>query len=141
MSSLRLLDFSDRELLAIVNDIADEEGWCTTEELRAVVFPRAKDTKHARRCVAIRMAWMRRFDVVEKRERAAQDEYTSWRLTEAGGAFVAGTLTEQEKDLLDSIDETGLLPLMTRIGARYRSSSPVGARLLRREWQHGSATR
>lgn len=138
--SLRLYDYSDRELVAIIDDVADEEGWASRKNIGQTIFPfvawdeGSDRTKHVLRCVAIRLAWLRRYGVLEKRLTAGESE---WTLTEDGQRFLQGRLNAAEQRIIESLKEDRLVAATSLLTSRYQSSSPVAANLIRREWMYG----
>jgi len=130
--SLKIDEFSDVELLAIVNDIADPDGWVTTEEVSLAV---GIDAKNALHCVGSRFAYLRRIGAMEKDETQTKH----WRLSPIGRAMVKGTLTSRESRMLESLSDDKLLSLARGVTTRYRSTGATGAQLMRREWQYGTS--
>jgi hypothetical protein len=102
--SLRITDFSDRELLAIAKDLADSDGVAEIEHVVAQIWPRAtRDGDwawHGRHCVAIRFSHMRRLGLLEKG--AAQGQ---WGLTRLGEEVVRGKTLEKFGDEYDAADD------------------------------------
>lgn len=140
--SLRLADFSDRDLLGVMADLADSEGWVMTSEVAERVFGRginsdAKRRLHAIRCVAIRLSWMRRFGVVQLH----REEPGVWGLSAEGVAMLRGELRSGQAKAIDGAMDEQLLHLATAIADRYRAAGQVGATMMRRAWQHGEARR
>lgn len=87
-----LWGISDTEMLAIVDDVADENGWATTIDVRLQL---GEDVESRERTgVGIRLAWLRRYGWLEKGEtvRVEQaDRFThtsEWRLTAIGQALI-----------------------------------------------------
>jgi hypothetical protein len=151
--SLRLFDFSDRELIAIVQECANSEGgWAQRRSIAAVIFPYLNGSgpiaadpdkvRHALRCTTSRLSWMKYLGIVEKRvyekgeERLRQE--SEWALTTTGKRFLAGTLDQEERDILMLIPEDRLLNVTNVLTQRYQRASQTGAHLIRREWQHGT---
>lgn len=146
--SLRLFDFSDKEIAAIVADVRDASGWASRQMIATRIFPYAtrSDTdrsRHAMRCVAIRLGWLRRYGVLEKMDKKSQkqegydldDSY--WALTEAGEAFLRGSLTKEQRRVLEGLSDERLIAATSVLTDRYVDSSSVGANLMRREWLYG----
>ncbi len=85
--NLKLENYSDREILHLINDLAGPEGWVDVETLAERVglspngMSEAQLQIHARRCVTGRLSWMRRLSgCVERHE---DKERLQWRLTAA----------------------------------------------------------
>src|SRR5215475_3041267 len=69
---------SDTELLAIVDDLSDENGWTHTYAVRVQVGEDPEQSRH-RSGVGSRLAWMKRYGWLEK-----GDQSHEWRLTAMG---------------------------------------------------------
>ena len=143
--SLRLDDFSDRELVAIIGDVCDAEGWASRRHIAQVIFPFIGDddnnrVRHAMRCVSIRLSWLRRFGVVDKRQTKAGEE-SEWIVTADGRKFLRGTLGRKQMNALEGLSESQLVAATTLLTNHYRRSSPIGANLVRREWIYGANRR
>jgi hypothetical protein len=78
---MTLWGISDSELLAMVDDLADEDGWVTTVDVRLQLGENTEDVGH-RSGVPTRLAWMRRYGWLERGERH------QWRLTAVGHALI-----------------------------------------------------
>lgn len=132
--SLRIDDFSDVELLALVNDNADQDGWVKTEEM---VLAIGLDVKNATQCVGSRFAWLKRYGAVEKHP----TDTLTWRLTGIGRAMVKANLSASEQRMLENLADDKLLSLARGVTNRYRSTTATGAQLMRREWRYGTSKR
>lgn len=137
--SLRITDFSDRELLAIAKDIQNADGQIEIERVAETIWPqtmRDVDLRfHAKQCVAIRFSHMKRMGVIDKYTRNGKPERGIWELTEFGEEFVKGrTTAAQEKAIIES--QPGQeLELMALIGSLYDKVDEDAAALMRREFQ------
>jgi hypothetical protein len=124
--SLKITDFSDRELLAIARDLADNDGVVEIEYVARHIWPKSsKDDDwlwHARHCVAVRFAYMRRLGVVEK-----TDIHGQWELTSLGESVAAGRLKSTK--------------LIVQTGNLYEDVAQDQADLMRREFQFRVANR
>lgn len=137
LASLRIVDFSDRELLHIINDLRNEDGWTSSQEVAEELGIQAD---HPAQCVGQRMTWLARYGCVEKHK----DEKHMWRITDFGESIMRGKLSKGAERQLENMDEGQLLLATRMVTARYRgmanSSNGQGraAWLLRREWTHGT---
>src|SRR5687767_7783145 len=102
MQSLRLLDFSDRELLHVIYENAQDDGWADPAD---IVDALGIDHKHPRQCVGSRFGWLRKKGVLER------DDAGFVRLTEIGEASRAGKLTASQERQLDRLGAGDLLML------------------------------
>lgn len=135
--SVRIRDYSDRELLAIVGDLARANGNPGgAVEARAVavrVFgvkdtPRnEEDLSYFSKCVTARFTWMRRFGLLEKGEHVGE-----WFLSEKGNAYRRAKLTRAIESQIASMDDE-LIALAHAVGDRMVKADDVGATAIRRE--------
>jgi len=134
LTSLRLDEFGDRELLALMVDLRDASGVVTTAQIAEALEP---DSPHPTNCVGIRLGWMTRYKVVEH----APNGTPGWRLTKAGEAVAAGQLTTEQAKVLDTLDPAQGLDAALALGRFYRRIGVVESTMLRRGWQHASGRR
>lgn len=156
-ASARLVDFSDRDLLGLLIDAADDGGWASAEDVTNLKGMQWLRDGHSRpvACVATRFVWLWRYGALE-REQARDDEghklYVAgdksrprltnrWRLTPLGKALVTGTLSKAEQDRLEKLDATKML-VVTRWLGQVATHSPDTARsLITREWRYSTSDR
>lgn len=141
--SLRLSDFSDRELLRIIYDLSDEYGWVESVHLAEHLFPtqvRAgrEDKNQALRCVGQRLSWMKRYGVVQRNEK---DRKGTWGLTGQGKLLLTGAIPAHERKVIENLKENQLLDLTETLSMRYFYAGDVAATMMRRQWQFGSIRR
>ena len=129
-SNLQLGTYSDFDLLHIVNDLADNDGWATTEEIAQRV---GLTHKHPNHCVGIRFAWMRREGAVEKHPKEGK-----WRMTDRGRALALNGLDVVERATFAEMSDNKLLAMMREMTGRYSTGDQVTANLMRREWRYGT---
>lgn len=127
--NLTLAEYSDRELLHVLSDVADNNGKATAEEIAEKLGMR---NEHPTRCVGARLAWLKRYGAVRR------DDDGMWSMTSIGERFAMGALSAAEARVLDQIGTDKLLPMMSAMTRRYRRMAPTGAHLVRREWVHGT---
>lgn len=140
-SNLKLESYSDREILHLLDDLADNDGWALSEHIAQriglVAPPGMSDTQrelHARRCVGVRLGWIRRLsNTVEQ-----SDDRKAWRLTKFGQQIVSGKIAANVKNLLEQGSEASLLLALDVVGRRYTKAKPDAANLLRREFAYGT---
>lgn len=154
---LTLVDFADRDLLGLLIDALDDDGWASSESI--VNLPGLKFLREGNprpvNCVSSRLGWLWRYGAVEREQ--ARDENGAklyiagdksrpkltqrWRLTPLGQAMATGTLSTRERDRLDGLDPTKLLDV-TRWVARSAVHGPGLARTLTiREFRHSTSDR
>lgn len=142
--SLKLTDFSDRELLLILDDVSDDEGWSSARDMVEPVGLKEDGVRH----VSSRLAWMRRYGAIEREllwdengnpitGPMGQRQGQRWRLTEAGKMMAYGKLTKAQHKALEGIGEGELILAMRQMSLHFANASDTGATLARREWTHG----
>ena len=144
--SLRLQDYKDTDLLYLLRDLAGADGYVSSEALAWKIFPGAfngdgKRGQHAIRCVSIRMAWMKRYGVVAKKERSKGDHYAEWELTPEGLLFMEGRMSPSTEAALEKLAETQLLSATEWMARRYVRSGDIASTLMRRMWMYGQHQR
>lgn len=152
VSSLKLEEINDREILWIVADLADgPEEWVAAQDIARKIGIRrpkmyatsrqmtdAEFERYRNACVAARLSWLRRFGAVEKGEHTHE-----WRLTPLGHAVRTGELSPEQEQLLLDLDDTALVSLVGAVSTRYRGTNGAGhlRDLMRREWVYGTHKR
>jgi hypothetical protein len=129
----RIQDYSDREILGI---IVDAGGIVTAQELAARIFAvdaeRDGDAaKHAARCCVSRLAWMKRFGLVEKGEAKGE-----WELTGEGRALRSAKLGRAMSSAIHNVQDGSGMVLAHEIGLRLVRARPVARTAMRRELMH-----
>lgn len=142
---LRLEDFSDREFMLVMADLAEEDGWCDSERIRAQL------DLAERRIASTRLSWLARYGAVEReheRDEHGQLRYYKdgrprhtqrWRMTEVGEALAYGQLRKRESTALEGAADSGMLQLMRMITERTRTADATTAKLMVREWRYGTS--
>lgn len=131
-ASLRLADYSDRELLHIVEDIAAtaEDGWAPVAAI-AVQVGLIHDRPN--QCVGARLSWLARYDLVERHDLGG-----AWRATDVGHALMHGKLTATQQAELEKMEAARLLLVARALTDRQREDMNAPAyHAIRREWTHG----
>lgn len=128
LANLRLESYSDRELLLLMKDLRDENGHVQSEEIADRL-----DLDHPKplQCVGIRMAWMRRYGVVD-----FQRQLKVWYLTSKGEAIANGGLTKAQTKALESISAERGMEAVMALGSRYREFGEIEATMMRRAWKY-----
>ncbi len=133
----RLADFSDREILHMVDDHGDNDGWVTTDQIAQAISGRPKrdDRRNARRAAGIRLSWLKRFGVIERK--TDQPLLGAWRITQVGKHFLDGRLKERTAQEVRVMPDAQLVELLRHTSDRYQAAPRSSAILMRREWQRG----
>lgn len=137
--TLKLGDYSDKELLFLVRDHEDDEGWADSLQVAQTIWPRyaAENPQGATQSVAIRFAWMKRWGVMERHEKLPR----KWRLSDDGRALVEGKLTGGQERQIVGLSDEKLMSLGYSISDRYQQAGDIAATLLRRSFQFAEARR
>ena len=148
LESLSNAVLSDREVLLVLRDLADADGWAYAYDVGERL---GVAEEHARRAAANRLSWMVRYGAVEREHLKDADgkaRYVNddpdrpkygqrWRLTDIGEAIAVGKLRVAQERAVADIGEAELV-LMTRLVAeRARGAhNATAAKLAEREWKH-----
>jgi hypothetical protein len=138
---MTLRGIGDDELMGVLDDLADENGWATTYAIRLQL---GEDVdSHERTGVGIRLAWLKRYGWIESGEREkveTNDERgwrwsQSWRLTAVGNALLDNPeLSRTVAAALDRLNPAQRLRLTREIAASAHSAAPEIRTALRRQW-------
>jgi hypothetical protein len=126
---LTIWGISDTELLAVVDDLADENGWTSNIEVRLQL---GENLENGHRSGAgSRIAWMRRFGWLEQ-----HPEDGRHRLTAMGHAILEHPeLSRAVENALSKMNPAQRVRLAREIG-ESSAGAPVELRqALRRQWQ------
>jgi hypothetical protein len=133
-NSVRIADFSDREILAMMMDIS-ADGIVMAGDLTLRAFGlKADDDQdvldHAARCVTSRLAWMRRFGLVEK-----GDEVGEWSVSREGRIFREAKLGRAMSSAITNTQDGSMLVMAHEVGERFLRAKPIAQTAMRRELQ------
>jgi hypothetical protein len=144
---LRIEDYSDREFLLIVADVAaDEDGWADSDQIAQ------RMDLSSRRLASSRLSWLRRYGAVERehvRDEHGQIRYhrngkamttQRWRLTPAGEAVAFGKLRKGDEKALANLKDEQMLLVTRWLTERTVGDDTIG-KLVAREWRYGHARR
>jgi hypothetical protein len=151
LESLRLEDYSDRELLLVINDTADEDGWVDALELATRL---GLEGDYPRRAVASRLSWLHRYGAVQREHerdesgvvryhRDGRVRYTQrWGLTEAGLALAIGQLRKGDESALERLKDEQMILVTRWVQERsHRNGGATMAKLVEREWKRADLLR
>ena len=137
MASLKLEDFSDRELLYALEEHADGDGLCSSQELaEGLGLGKASGLKHPNQNVAIRLSWLKRYGVVYRDE-----ESKRWGLTPVGQRILHSKLKAAERRALEDLDPEKLLVVMKEIGATMLTAGDEAMTMATRDFRYTTAAR
>jgi hypothetical protein len=130
---LTLFGISDAELLAIVDDLADEDGWTHTVDVRMQLGEKPEETENRSRSgVGPRLSWLKRYGWLEQHV----DDRTCWRLTAVGHALLDNPeLTRTVEQALAKLNPAQRLRLTRELGEAGAGSPDELRTALRRQWQ------
>lgn len=135
---LTILDIRDPELLHVVIDQSDSDGWASTEEIAKALAANIEDGHNPRIHVGVRLGYMRtKLGVVETRREKGM---TLWRVTDSGVAWLNARLGTGQRRLLDGLSLPQTAAVIHQLTRQYRLASPAQATMIRREWRHGTRT-
>ena len=132
---LTIWGISDTELLGIVDDLADENGWTSNVDVRLQLGENIDEIRYSG--VGSRLAWMRRYGWLEKNPEDGRQ-----RLTAMGHALLdKPELGKAVESALGKLNAAQRLRLTREIAeAGQRGPGEIQA-ALRREWQRNLQTR
>lgn len=142
-AKIDIMSFSDREILHLVQDHT-HDGWADTQQMALSMglspngMEKERFDKYVQRCLGIRLSWIRRLTGCVERD---LNHTKRWRLTDEGELVVRAQLSGAIAKGLEGMGDPATLLVLQRLGARYKSSQPGAANLMRREWQHGTGRR
>jgi hypothetical protein len=142
---LTIWGISDSELLAIVDDLADENGWTRGYDVRLQLGERPEE-RGRRSGVGPRLSWMVRYGWLEKGE-PIKDETTGakvavWRLTAMGHALLDHPdLSRAVENALGKLNPAQRLVLTRELAETGSGSADEIRAALRRQWQRSMGRR
>jgi hypothetical protein len=131
---LTVWGISDSELLHIVDDLADENGWTSNLAVRMQLGEDVEAVKHSG--VGSRMAWMRRYGWLERADNGDH------RLTAMGHAVIDNPdLSRAVANALEKLNPAQRVRLTRELAQGGAHSAAEVQVALRREWQRNLQTR
>lgn len=131
-ASLRNEDYTDRELLHVVNDCMNGEPWASTEDIANAL---GMDTKRGRASVGRRLSWMVRKGWMVKNA----DEPGLWGIKAVGQELMGGKLTAPVQRALDSLKPGQGVVLMRDLGKVMSGARAEAQEMIRRQFLHDQA--
>jgi len=134
-------DFSDGDMLAVIDDLADENGWTTTYDIRMQLGEQAPEKLLN---VGKRLAWMRTYGWLEKGDVVRVESWVhrgwervhTWRLTAMGQALVDDPkLSRSLENALTKLGPAQRLQLTRELGEDADHAPDEIRTALRRQWQ------
>jgi hypothetical protein len=134
-----LWGISDAELLGIINDLADEQGWVNTLNVRLQLGENPEDsTEGARSGVGPRLSWLTRYGWLERGERQKDEDghwWQTYRLTPMGQLLLEGPqLTAAFEKTLGKLNPRQRLQLTRELGEAGAGAPDEIRTAIRRQW-------
>lgn len=133
---VRISDFSDRELLAMILDL-DASGEVNSHELAVRIYgwseiarEDAKKVSHGVRCCGARLAWMKRYGLVERGEKKGE-----WTISHMGRQLTERQLPADVRVTISRTPDERSLSLANIVGERMVAAGTVAGTAMRRELQ------
>lgn len=142
LEHLRLQELSDREVLLVMADLADADGYADADEMASQL---GLSVKHGLRQVTSRLTWLKRWGAVERESAEQANERRRpgeppprrhWRMTPTGQELATGALRKRQQEALDGARDSDLLQITRLLAQRQRSGNLTVANLVRREWRY-----
>jgi predicted transcriptional regulator len=140
MAGARNADYTDQEVLHILDDVADDKGWASSEEIAQKMGIPTNKNKNGQKTspaqnVGVRLGWMKRFGFV-------MNEGGMWKVTARGARFMDAKLTPSQKAMLEAVKKEDSLEVMNVLGRRFLGANrdEMTRTALRREFQHYTHT-
>lgn len=129
-TTLRIRDFSDREILALFFDLG---GKAPAREVALRIFDRREDDEevsHLTRCVTSRLVWMRRYGLIDRAEDG------DWQVSATGEALRKGRVPDSISGGIYRMDENNSLDLANVVGVKLVAAGEITGRAMQRELAH-----
>ena len=145
LEHLRIEEFSDREFLLVMADVADADGWTDSEHIRERL------DLAERKIASTRLSWLARYGAVEREHEAdehgnirywrnGKPRYTQrWRMTKVGYALASGQLRKAQQGWLEKFDDAQMLQVTAWLTDKARHADPTITKLVAREWRYGTS--
>jgi hypothetical protein len=126
---LSIWGIGDTELLAIVDDLADENGWTNSIDVRLQLGENV-GVSSRRTGVGTRLGWMRRYGWLER-----SPDTGAWRITAMGHAILDNpNLSRAVESALDKLNPAQRVRLAREIGESGAHAPGEVRTALRRQW-------
>jgi hypothetical protein len=133
---LTLWGISDAELLGVIDDLGDENGWTHTIDVRLQLGEKIEETttrEKARSGVGPRLSWLLRYGWLEH---PSTGDRSMWRLTAIGHALLDNpSLSKTVEAQLTKLNPAQRLRLTREIAEGGHESPAELRNALRRQWQ------
>ena len=131
LDALRLADFNDIDLLHVLDEVGDDEGWATAEEVARQI---GVSHRNPSQCVGSRFAWLYRYGVMERRQ---SKHHTQWRLNVYGYALIfPDAFSKTLANALEKLEAGQIIALTDHIAKGLPQAPRQATHLARRAWRH-----
>lgn len=124
-------DFRDTELMAKLNE-QGASGATAVDIAESLGMSGGDGT----RAVGMRMAWMRKYGMVEYDEK-----HHLWVLSKGGERVMESQMRAAMTKVIEAVPDESMVDVMAHVTSRYRLGDPMVAHLLRREFLYGTSPR
>lgn len=131
LTSLRLTDYSDRELLYIVHDLAGP-GFAARSDVKDRL---GIDSTRANNSIGVRLSYMAGKGWLVREIIEGEPHYA---LTGNGATIMSGKMAKTAEKVLDKMNPGDLVMLTRYVTGRYRNQDDSMAAAVRREWTRGA---
>src|SRR5215469_7318996 len=129
-----LWGISDMELLAIIDDLSDENGWALTSDVRLQLGENL-DRANYKSGVGPRLSWMKRYGWLEGEGTGSQKNPKRWRLTAVGEALLDNPkLSAAFEKTFNGLNLAQRLALTRELGEGAGNAADEIRTALRRQW-------
>jgi hypothetical protein len=145
LKRLRNIDYSDRELLLVINSLTDKRGLVRAEEVATALGVESNGKRTPAGTVSVRMSWMRRYGYIDRVEartyggKATDPPY--WLITDVGQKLMRGTLNQSVIRAIKQGPGNQLLIMRHLMRMGFVENDFPYATALRREYQNQAAQR
>ena len=136
---VQISDFSDREILLMITDLGGE---VSTPDLAARIYgwkgpdhEDATDRTRGHRCVSSRLAWMRKFGLVESWVEVNPPKTRTWKVSVPGATMVGAKLPTATAQTIDRLTDSYDLTLANVVGEKLVKAGKISGTAMRRELQ------
>lgn len=136
MQALTLYDMRDRDLLYTLEEIADQEGYATAQDVAEKIN---LDHPNPTQCVGSRFGWLKKYGMMEAK---IEEGETHWRMNTVGESLIRPKkgMTKAFKEALANMSEAERLAVTEILSAQVaKDSRKIGrttAHMSKRAWNY-----
>lgn len=141
LDHLRLQELSDREVLLVLVDCANGDGYADAADIGERL---GLAEEHRLRATTSRLTWLMRWDAVEREPESLIEKpppgeprrRRGWRLTKIGQDLAMGQLRKSQEQALAQARDGDMIELTRLLAQHQRSGGTAVKNLMRREWRY-----